>query len=558
MWLGAKLTLKKLLYDDSGVAMAYTVLVSLFIFMLCVSTYAMTENIRQKMELQNACDAAAYSGAVVQADMLSRIAVLNRALSWTYYQTNKRHMDYIVDIWIDAVLGQHEKDSDYVKEFNDRSCHPKIPLICFFATSFGGLGTSSLTNQLNDIRDFRGRDDDESVAEYEQLRHDYYLEKCMNIINSFKNYSAIYYININSAPDLRSYIILNYARKWEKLENEIGQANETMGRMEDAIGYLKKHISEFSIKAADNTLISAGYKTDNRIFAVFAGENGVLVNNTIKSFPEANYFQNVTTEKELLAFSGHTRDQLGAGEKTWWTLRDNRQSGAYREYTSGLNASYDCFSTRWQHIKVCVPYDFISYSRTIEPDRYSSGAVKISSPGGRCAGKYDPIGDSSYFTSRQTLASKLDKSFFGRNGSIVVAAKKPLVNPFSIILGDSGLYGAFNGMDKDMWALSAARAGVKLNNENTDGKYETRYPGDDISGYTNRVWNLCEEDWDAVMLPVARAWNNTDVKAWGSESIDNTTTDLLNAVHRKLGVKTNYSADFIKEYNPFNPQAVKR
>ena len=99
MLTGARLTLKKLLYDDSGVAMAYTVLVSLFIFMLCISTYAMTENIRKKIELQNACDAAAYSGAVVQADMLSRIAVLNRALSWTYTETNKRQMDYIVDKW---------------------------------------------------------------------------------------------------------------------------------------------------------------------------------------------------------------------------------------------------------------------------------------------------------------------------------------------------------------------------------------------------------------------------------------------------------------------------
>ena len=107
MWLGAKLTLKRLLYDDSGVAMAYTVLVSLFIFMLCISTYAMTENIRQKMELQNACDAAAYSGAVIQADMLSRIAILNRALSWTYAETNKRHMDSIVHDWLTRAVSRY-------------------------------------------------------------------------------------------------------------------------------------------------------------------------------------------------------------------------------------------------------------------------------------------------------------------------------------------------------------------------------------------------------------------------------------------------------------------
>ena len=54
-----KLTLKKLVKDDSGVAIAYTVMVLLFIFLLCVSSYAMSENIRKKVVLQNACDAAA-------------------------------------------------------------------------------------------------------------------------------------------------------------------------------------------------------------------------------------------------------------------------------------------------------------------------------------------------------------------------------------------------------------------------------------------------------------------------------------------------------------------
>ena len=124
MITGAKLTLKKLLYDDSGVAMAYTVLVSLFIFMLCVSTFAMTENIRKKIELQNACDAAAYSGAVVQADMLSRIAVLNRALSWTYFQTSKRNMDYIISDWISNI------DAEYSSYMNGR------------AQSISGINTS--------------------------------------------------------------------------------------------------------------------------------------------------------------------------------------------------------------------------------------------------------------------------------------------------------------------------------------------------------------------------------------------------------------------------------
>lgn len=110
----AKIKLKNLIYDDSGVAMAYTIMVFLFFFLLCVSTYAMTENIRQKIELQNACDAAAYSGAVVQADMLSRLAVLNRALSWTYLQTNRRQMDYLVGEFAIAAKEDHTIQSAWV------------------------------------------------------------------------------------------------------------------------------------------------------------------------------------------------------------------------------------------------------------------------------------------------------------------------------------------------------------------------------------------------------------------------------------------------------------
>ena len=113
-----KRKLQELIRDDSGVAMAYTVVVFLFFFMLCASVYAMTENIRQKIDLQNACDAAAYSGAVVQADMLSRLAVLNRALSWTYSETNKRHMDYTVDDWLQRTVNEYDRIAQAAKDYN--------------------------------------------------------------------------------------------------------------------------------------------------------------------------------------------------------------------------------------------------------------------------------------------------------------------------------------------------------------------------------------------------------------------------------------------------------
>ena len=64
-----------------------------------MSVYAAGETVRQRMELQNAADAAAYSGAAVQADTLSRVVCINQAMSWTYVMMNRRVMDYITDKW---------------------------------------------------------------------------------------------------------------------------------------------------------------------------------------------------------------------------------------------------------------------------------------------------------------------------------------------------------------------------------------------------------------------------------------------------------------------------
>ena len=66
--------LKRIAYDEDGVALAFGIAFFLLIFLLGMSVYAAGESVRQRMELQNAADAAAYSAAVVQADTLSRVA----------------------------------------------------------------------------------------------------------------------------------------------------------------------------------------------------------------------------------------------------------------------------------------------------------------------------------------------------------------------------------------------------------------------------------------------------------------------------------------------------
>lgn len=103
-------TAKRLVRDDSGAALLLTLAVFLLLFILLCGVFSVGQTIRQKVELQNACDAAAYSAAVVQADALSRMAVVNRALAWSYIQLCRAQMDYIVYRWLELTCARFDED----------------------------------------------------------------------------------------------------------------------------------------------------------------------------------------------------------------------------------------------------------------------------------------------------------------------------------------------------------------------------------------------------------------------------------------------------------------
>ena len=102
--------LRRLRRDESGVAMMLTLAVVLVLYVLCAGVYAIGDTIREKIEMQNACDSAAYSAAVVQADGLSRMAMVNRALSWTYVQLTNMQLDYITHKWLALVVKRFNED----------------------------------------------------------------------------------------------------------------------------------------------------------------------------------------------------------------------------------------------------------------------------------------------------------------------------------------------------------------------------------------------------------------------------------------------------------------
>ena len=105
--------------DEHGYAVMATLAIFLFLFVLCAAVYAVGETIHERIKIQNACDAAAYSAAAVQADGLSRMACVNRAMSWTYVQMSNRQMDYITYRWLWLTCKRFGEDRDNAHGFAD-------------------------------------------------------------------------------------------------------------------------------------------------------------------------------------------------------------------------------------------------------------------------------------------------------------------------------------------------------------------------------------------------------------------------------------------------------
>lgn len=472
----AKMKLRQLFIDDSGIAMAYTIVAFLFFFLLCMSVYAMAENVRRKMELQNACDAAAYSGAVVQADMLSRIAVLNRALSWTYAQTSRRHMDYIVNNWVNNTITRW----DLIR--------PLLPFPPFHIDSGCGVGHGQSPS--------------------------YYSEALFGWFIGW-NFQDRVQLNNNREESIDS---LKAHRSLPSgcTASLISDGNKNIRIISSEIAELRSHINPFAAKAVRKTM------QDNLPGNPCAyWIDGKWNDDSVR---DASYLTPETSEVNFLAYSGNTQAGFGNGRNTWWPLSASG-SGIYRKYSqtfSSLLAKFRYWATIWERADtlgaVCHwAATHIRQTVEVRPTCYAQ------------------------FTMSTARPIKLEKSFFGKAGSIVVAAKLNITNPFSAIGKFSGLYDAFTpDGETDMWAVSAARAGVRLReHRGTPGHYDVLYPGKTASvGYTDGVWNLCEEDWDGVLIPVARAWNETEVGEWSgaptaetllSEVIQNGGMDLHTA-----------------------------
>ena len=512
------------MYDDSGVAMAYTVLVSLFIFMLCVSTFAMTENIRQKMELQNACDAAAYSGAVVQADMLSRIAVLNRALSWTYTETNKRQMDYIVDKWATSAWNTYDNYRTNAKR-KATSCS-----VCMISTTDNSHnGLKCRCSDFPVPTWIKGTLGDGYYRWAKSLGH---LD-CWYVGTPDGNNPR--YINFNgiatpAESGMTGFNVEdNIGNAWNGVGAAIDSGKSNINIINNALGGIRSNMNQL-ICDAINLSMHQQHFYNYRAFVDGVWAQPASTGNsttTLSNSRAATYIAWESDENTFLHYSNNTAaNAFEDGHNSWWSLTDGVDgNGIVRNYTSGLVASIAAWAYQHYHFEEhCVAVKQYNESTSFDANVLWDAR----------------------FSGQTAFPVRLTNAFWGRSGSIVVAAQTPAANPFSAVLGenniDSGIYSNAVWMGRrNFFAVSAARAGLRFQNAAAVGDYLVQHPGDVVStGWTRYnsagVWNLCEEDWDAVMLPLKRAWCSTQDGAWQNYATGTThsATAILNAAARSF------------------------
>ena len=521
MFRAANRAAVRLWKDESGVVLAITVIVFLTLFMMACSVFTIGESIRQRVELQNAADAAAYSAAIVQADCNSRVAAVNRAMSWTYVQMVRKEMDYIVDKWLERVLLVWKIDDKAMMMFNMPSaCNHGVP---WYVTGYNvsvGDGSNHKKVRLNKRMPLV------TISEIEQARD--------NARNNGKDYQTL-------GPQIdtcKSMISAMNQKEQELISKQPGRIKKTVESI------LKANVAD----------------TWNDSFAGGAQLSYVLKQ---EASPFKKNFEILKQAKEddflrhsnYIPEEGSTAEEVfGPGsEKEKWFVATGQQEGIQRGYKQRSNclvAEWHYTSSAWVPTKTgCRRVaTFPRQLRTVQAQQVSD----------------------SRFRSEVAKANILLKAFFAQGGSLVVGLTRRLNNPLQFLVagGDLGMIRPFtlDHGNRYMWTASAARAGYNpppagdtRPKPDAGGNYEETWI--DRSG-KNDLWNLKTSDWDAALLPLQRAWAQGEDHGWNGD----TAGKILNAVKGGSwtalyggggGIGTQSAPTLMNEGAPMNYQAAE-
>ena len=477
---------RELATDSKGAALAITLAFVMPIYLLVIGIYGIGEVVRNKIELQNAADAAAYSAAAVQADYLSRIATVNKAMAWTYVDLQKRSLDLAMDTFCKYVFLQFQKDFNMVRQKNT-PCHMHVPgvhyncgtdLVVFDLTltlAGTGLGVPELAKKFNG----QGTLDRFLLAQlvYTTIAETKGKGSVANIPKV-----AEYSLNITRMMAKLTKLRQEYPDKVKETARQIAAAN--------------------MMECKDDYMINVSVGDANTCFFTMPGTEEY--------------------EKTFISFADPTlkdfspKKVFGPGTDDWIVRKS--PVGFWRVYKQTedhLYAKWDWFWTRWVHVNL--------------------GEIQLHMPpffpgGGKGRGHPEYHGYDSFFPLIKknlpiglavppAIPLTLTPLYFGKGGSITVAIARKTSNPFSVFSGGRSLtapsiLSAFNpsvaggNRPEYMCAIASARAGYKSYEKDKEKK---RKSADYLLGYTvadgEKAWNLVETDWDAVMLPVRNAWD---------------------------------------------------
>ncbi len=443
---------RRIFLDDDGVALAFGITFFLLVFLFGMAVYAVGETVRQRIELQNAADAAAYSAATVQADTLSRVACINKAMSWTYVMMNRKLMDYVTDKWLEKVEKEWDKDLRSVREnWNWQSTCGTRREGSDYWVGTGGRHKQVLLNRSQTV----------SIDTIKAQRQ-------------------------SAAAQGKSY---------KSLSKQIDNDRKTLAAMDRAERYLFSELQTRMNNTVKKAILENISETPNDQRAGGADINYKFISQSPDSYIET--MRNTSAlEQIFLVFGGFKPDPKEISKRgvdKWWELIPPGQEGFSREYRQKANhliAEWQWFGIRYVNTgNSCVPFIKGVFPNSVRGQDVYDGYFRCGQP---------------------ALARRLRPEFFGRRGVLVVGLKRKYNNPFSFMFqsgAPEGLFSAFSLKDnRYLWTASAARAGYAspIQSQRRPGLYEITFM--DVA--VKDTWNLCEADWDATLIPVKLAYDD--------------------------------------------------
>lgn len=311
--------------DEDGAALVVTLAVFFFMYLGCMGVYAVSMAVKERIHLQNAADAAAYSAAVVQADTLSRIATINRAMSWTYVQMTRHQMDYAVYQWLKHTCKHYDDDKRKAKEW---------------ATQ--GMSLCGNSKHKKDYHISR-----------------IYLNGHDNFISSFSKYGLYLPTRASIGTAVKSYAALH---PLFLLKFSIRQDKRIISQMNSKIVSLLKDMPE-KIEDTVQSVLGAN-------LAHLGGTGAYFFLRQSKN-PKTDYMRmlsnNVDDEERFLSFSGYgtVKGTFENGIDDWFVRGEEAVNeggdGIQRSYNHAhegkLVSQWDWHATKW--ICFWVPYKWI-------------------------------------------------------------------------------------------------------------------------------------------------------------------------------------------------------